>query len=131
MVTMAIPEFPGEVIIEPTARTALDAFFAKHNLPAGSQLPVWRQRIEGKLGSPELATPLAKAPDTRNLFLVRLPNPPGSADMPTRNAFVDTRKNEFYLSISGGFIPSLPVRWYGPAQLDDIVAQQTAAPAGG
>lgn len=123
MVTMAIPEHPGDVTMEAGANSALNAFFAKHQIPAGDEKTAMLERIDSSLAKSGWGTQLAAAPDVKKLYLVRLPYPEGAADYPTRNAYVDTKKGEFYLSVSGGFLPPgmVPTRWYGPNKLGDTL----------
>jgi hypothetical protein len=123
MVTLAIPEHPGDVIMEDGANKVLNAFFAKNHIPAGAEKQVMLERIDSALAKTGWGNPLEKAPDTKKLFLVRLPYPEGAADFPTRNAFVDLKKGEFYLSVSGGLVPPgvMPTRWYGPTKLGEAL----------
>ncbi len=123
MVTLAIPEHPGDVVMEAGANNVLNAFFAKHQVPAGAEKKLMLERIDSALAKNGWGPALAKEPNTKNLYLVRLPYPEGAADYPTRNAFVDVKKGEFYLSVSGGLVPPgvLPTRWYGPNKLGDAL----------
>jgi hypothetical protein len=123
MVTLAIPEHPGDVIMEGGASTVLQAFFEKNKIPAGAQKQIMLERIDSALAKTGWGQPLDKEPDTKKLFLVRLPYPEGAADFPTRNAFVDLKKGEFYLSVSGGLLPPgvMPTRWYGPTKLGEAL----------
>ncbi|OGQ26556.1 MAG: hypothetical protein A2138_19480 [Deltaproteobacteria bacterium RBG_16_71_12] len=123
MVTLAIPEHPGDVVMEAGANIVLNAFFAKHAIPAGAEKKAMLERIDSSLAKNGWGTPLASAPNVKKLYLVRLPYPEGVADYPTRNAFVDVKKGEFYLSVSGGLVAPgvLPTRWYGPNKLGDTL----------
>ncbi|MBI1945930.1 MAG: hypothetical protein HYS27_09550 [Deltaproteobacteria bacterium] len=123
MVTLAIPEHPGDVVMEAGANNVLNAFFAKHQIPAGAEKKIMIERIESSLAKDGWGTPLTTAPNVKNLHLVRLPYPEGAADYPTRNAFVDTKKGEYYLSVSGGLVAPgvLPTKWYGPNKLGDAL----------
>lgn len=123
MVTLAIPEHPGDVIMESGATDVLNAFFKKNQIPAGAEKQIMLERIDSAMAKGGWGTALDKAPDTKKLFLVRLPYPEGAADFPTRNAFVDMKKGEFYLSVSGGLLPPgvVPTRWYGPTKLGEAL----------
>ncbi|MCC7073282.1 MAG: hypothetical protein IT383_18325 [Deltaproteobacteria bacterium] len=129
MVTLAIPEHPGDVVMEAGAKDALNAFFQKNQIPAGAEKKLMLERIDSALAKGGWGTPLDKAPDTKKLFLVRLPYPEGAADYPTRNAFVDLKKGEFYLSVSGGLLPPgvLPTRWFGPTKLGEALPKNLRA----
>ena len=129
MVTLAIPEHPGDVVMEAGANNVLNAFFAKHQVPAGAEKKVMLERIESSLAKNGWGPSLATAPDTKKLHLVRLPYPEGAADYPTRNAFVDVKKGEFYLSVSGGLLPPgvLPTRWFGPNKLGEALPKDLRA----
>lgn len=122
MVTLAIPENPNDVIFEQGAKNVLETFFAKNNVPAGANVKKFVEQIQGKLSSVDYGSPLATAPDTKKLHLVRLPSDPRIMDAPTKNAFVDTKKNEFYLCVSAGFMapPEARVQWFGPISLDAV-----------
>jgi hypothetical protein len=125
MVTMAIPENPGEVLMEGGARSALEAFFEKNKIPAGAQKAVMLERIDAGMSKAGYGDMLDKEPDTKKLFMVRLPYPEGAMDFPTRNAFVDLKKGEFFLQVSSMFVPpGVPqTRWYGPTKLGDALPE--------
>jgi hypothetical protein len=120
MVTMAIPENPNDVIFEQGAKNILETFFAKNDVPAGKNVAKFVAQIQAKLSTVDYGSPLATAPDTKKLHLVRLPSDPRIMDAPTENAFLDTKKNEFYLCVAAGPFapPELQVQWYGPISLD-------------
>jgi hypothetical protein len=124
MVTMAIPENPNDVIFEQGAKSVLETFFTKNNVPAGANVKKFVEQIQAKLSTIDYGSPLAAAPDTKKLHLVRLPSDPRIMDAPTENAFVDTKKNEFYLCVNNGFLaPSdIAVQWFGPISLDKAPA---------
>lgn len=132
MMTMAIPEHPGDVIFERGAKNVLETFFKKNDVPAGENLAKFVNKIEGKLDEVGLGARLATAPNTKKLHMVRLPYPTGAADLPSRTAFLDAKKNEFYVQVSGGLMaPSAAnTHWYGPISLDapkgDVTTQRTA-----
>jgi hypothetical protein len=119
MMTMAIPEHPGDVILEQGAKSAMEAFFERHDIPAGKQTARALERVQRSLAAAGVGAELADAPDVSKLFLVRIPTPEGMMDGPTKNAFVDTMNGHFYLSVSSAFVPPgvKNVHWYGPMKL--------------
>ncbi len=120
MVTLAIPENPNDVIFDQGAKNVLETFFSKNNVPAGNNLKKFVADIQAKLSSIDYGSPLVAAPDTKKLHLVRLPSDPRIMDAPSENAFLDPKKNEFYLCVHAGFMapPEMATQWYGPISLD-------------
>lgn len=127
MQTMAIPEHPGDVTIAAGAKSVLNAFFSRNDVPAGENVKKFVEKIEARIAG-DRGERLAKAPDDKTLaklHMVRLPMS-NAAGAPPKTAYVDTKKDEFYLCIGVGL--GAPVgskaAWYGPMKLD-------AAPAPG
>lgn len=129
MVTLAIPENPNDVIFEQGAKNVLETFFTKNDVPAGKNLKKFVDAIEQKLEKDGKGARLDKAPDTRKLHMVRLPYPKHIQDYPGRTAFLDAKKNEFYLCVAAGPFapPELQVQWFGPISLDKPAAAPASA----
>jgi hypothetical protein len=85
------------------------------------------QAIQSALASTDLGEAALKdKPSTRGLYRVRIPYPEGLMDAPGKTAWVDTKKNEFFLNVHGGMPRPDGTQinaWYGPISLD------VAAPA--
>ena len=120
MMTLAIPENPHDVIFEQGAKSVLETFFTKNDVPAGANIKKFVTQIESKLNNDGWGSPLTTAPDTKKLHMVRLPYPEHVMDYPSRTAFLDPKKNEFFLCVSGGLMaPSAAqAQWFGPISLD-------------
>ena len=129
MMTMAIPEHPGDVIFEGGAKNVLEMFFTKNDVPAGANLAKTIAKVEAALDVSGWGPALANAPDTKKMHVVHLPYPEGAADLPGRTAYVDTKKNEFYLKVSGGLMaPNMAnTHWFGPTSLDAAPASDVSA----
>ncbi len=117
---------PSDVIIETGAKNVLETFFSRHDIPAGKNLQKYVERIEASLEN-GYGSALSTAPDTKKLHMVRLPYPKNVADFPSRTAFLDPKKNEFYLCVAGGLMAPGPAstHWYGPIALADAPAPRT------
>lgn len=130
MFTLAIPENPSDVIFEQGAKSVLETFFVKNDVPAGKNLKKFVDQIEAKLSADGRGNRLDKAPDTKKLHMVRLPYPERVMDYPSRTAFLDPKKNEFYLCVAGGLMAPGPqnTHWYGPIKLDSKPVDPPADP---
>lgn len=123
MVTMAIPENPGDVTFEIGAKKLLDAFFERNHIPAGSQKEPMKNRIKLSLDGRDLGPALAKAPDVRRLFAVEMHNPlEVMRDIPMETAFLDLKKGSFYIKLEGGFVRDPRPRFFGPFQLQPVAS---------
>ncbi len=139
MMTMAIPESPGQLILEQGARTKFEGFFEKNGVPAGQQKAIFKERAQrtldraagfergGVAGPAGDATPdpmpkLAAAPKRLKwMFDINL-TPEGLMDM-TKTAYIDTKKDEMYLRQSGwGPAGAMRSTWYGPMKLAEPLA---------
>lgn len=118
MVTLAIPEFPGEMVFEAGARSALDAFFTKHHVPAGSEKAQLKASIKTAVASMDRSAPLANKPNESRLFALPLTDPRDHArDLPMKTALIDLKKGEFYLKVEGGFVRDPRPKFYGPVKI--------------
>jgi hypothetical protein len=115
MVTLAIPENPGEVTLELGAKSALEAFFARNNVPAGAKKAEMKGAIKALLANTNVGSPLAKKPNEARLFALPLSNPLDVArDLPMQTALIDLKKGEFFLKSEGGFVVDPRAKFYGP-----------------
>src|ERR1044071_3049848 len=97
MVTMAIPEFPGEVVFMQGSRDVLQTFLDRHNIPAGASKESMKTRIKLSLEGIDRGHALAKAPNTSRLFPIQLTSPLDVArDMPMTTAFMNLKTGQFY-----------------------------------
>lgn len=118
MVTLAIPEFPGEVVIESGAKSALDAFFTKHHVPAGSDKAKLSASIKTAAAGIDRSAPLSKKPNEKALYALPLTDIRDHArDLPMQTALIDLKKGEFYLKVEGGFVRDPRPKFYGPVKI--------------
>jgi hypothetical protein len=113
------PDIVGVTLIESKAVPVLEAFFAKHNVPAGAQKKVIEERAHALLANVEQQEPLAAEPKLRGLFPLALSQ--GSmADAPADTAYVDLKKGALYL-MRGASMAHPTTRFWGPftIQQDD------------
>lgn len=112
--------FPGAPHIDQEAFEKLEAFFAKHDIPAGENQAAVAEKITAALDAmDDHGAPLAKKPKLSAYYEVELPNDAALMDAPMRVAHYDPRKQKFYLQSIGGFAGPVFEQWYGPFSLGD------------
>lgn len=131
MHTMAIPENPGDVTLAAGAKNVLNAFFSRHDVPAGDNLKKYIAKIETRIAG-DRGERLAEAPEEKilsKLHVVRLPMG-NAAGAPPKTAYLDTKKDELYLCIGVGLgaPPGQKAAWYGPLKLDNEPARTDISP---
>jgi hypothetical protein len=123
--TLAIPENPGDVTLEQGAKNVMEAFFAKHNIPAGPEKAAIKSRINNFLATVDLGAPNAKQPNEKSLFAVHLNDPRDVLrDIPLSTALIDLKKGEFYLKVEGGFVADPTAKYWGPMKIPAQEQQQ-------
>jgi hypothetical protein len=112
--TLAIPEFPGDMRFQGGAKGALDAFFFRHNIPAGTNAESVKAQVRLSLEGVDLGAPLAKVPTLGKLYPLALTSPLDVArDVPMQTAHIDLKKQEFFLQV-GASRGQPQDRFFGP-----------------
>ena len=134
MMTMAIPENPGDVVFMQGSRDVLQTFLDRHSIPAGASKDAMKNRIKLSLEGIDRGQALAKAPNVSRLFPVQLTNPLDVArDLPMQTAFMNLKTGQFYVKSEGGFTRDPRAKFYGPFNLQPVahtmMVGETAADA--
>jgi hypothetical protein len=116
--------------MEPGAAQPLLNFFIAERVPQAKMYGLVKEDIEAALdGLDRSSKALDEAPRVRNLHEVQLhDNRP--ADGERLDAFVDTRKDEFYLKSTGAGMAgpdTIGPFWYGPFPLEELSDTQRVA----
>lgn len=124
--TRACPEHPASwYSYDAGAKAKMNTFFTEQNLPYGDNAAKIKAKVEAKLADVDLGTRLPHAPSTANLheLLIADQRP---VDGARRDAFIDAKKNSFYLKVTGsgfGGPQTVGPFWYGPFSLESAPAQ--------
>ncbi len=121
MVTLAIPENPGAVTLEAGAKTVMETFFIRNNIPAGNNREFVKAQAKLTLANATLGSPLASPPNVSRHFAIHLTSADDMArDIPGKVAFVDSKKEEMFVRVNVGRTFGPGERWYGPIKLENV-----------
>jgi hypothetical protein len=92
----------------------LNAFFVQSKLPFGGNAQSIKDAITAAMARTELVPLDAKPAAASRLVPLWLPNPVGMMDGPSRTAFYDVAKEQFFLNVRDPWRPNGLDAWYGP-----------------
>lgn len=115
---LASPQTPQ---MTAAARREFNNFFVASRIPAGDNEATMRGMVETAMARVDWGdTKLDAAPRLAGLYQMKLPYPEGLMDAPMKSAYVDPKKDQFYVHVYGGMPRPgghQTSNWYGPIPL--------------
>lgn len=106
----------------------LNAFFVKSKLPFGDGEEPIRARMEAALARIRMV-PLDEKPNVSRLVSLYMPTPDGMLDGPSRTAYYDVAKEQFFLNVADPWRPNGVDVWYGPISIKGVEPLPEEPPA--
>jgi hypothetical protein len=126
MMTMMVPEYPGDLDFQGGSKSVLKAFLDRNLIPTGADLDKMKTQIKSVA---KFDAPMAKKPDVSRLFLVQVSAPLDMArDLPDEKAYVNLKTGQFYVRTEGGFVQNPSAKFFGPFQLPPVAEPRTSSP---